>query len=62
MSEENKELEERPTKDLKVDESLLSEEDKEELHKRTFPLGLLITMGVVALLMIACIIVIVNIK
>ena len=62
MSEENKELEERPTKDLKVDESLLSEEDKEELHKRSFPLGLLITMGVVVLLMIGCIIVILNIK
>lgn len=62
MNDENKELEERPTKDLAVDESQLSEEDRNELHKSTIPLWLIITMGVIVALMIACIIVILNIK
>ena len=52
--------EERETKDLNVDESLLSEEDKEEYHRHDFPLWLIIVMGVIVLLMIACIIVIAN--
>lgn len=64
MNDENKNLEEeeRPTKDLKVDESQLSEEDRIELHKRTLPVGLIIFMAVVIVLMVACIIVITNIK
>lgn len=43
----------------KIDESLLSEEDKEEAGFH-FPLWAVITIGVIVLLMIACIIVIVN--
>lgn len=52
---------ERSDKELKVDESKLSEEDRKELHKRDYPIWLLIAMGVIVLLMIACIIVILNI-
>ena len=42
-----------------IDESLLSEEEKEEMGFH-FPLWALITIGAIILLMIACIIVIVN--
>ena len=42
-------------------ESKLSEEDQKETGYH-FPLGIAITMGVIVLLMIACIIVIVSIK
>ena len=62
MNDEEKNIEERPTKDLKIDESKLSEEDRAELHKSTIPLWLIITMGVIVVLMIACVIVILNIK
>ena len=54
-----KEIEGRPTKELEVDESLLDQEDKEELHRKTFPLSALISIAVISLLMIACIIVII---
>ena len=42
-------------------ENKLSEEDRKEAGYH-FPLGIAITMGVIVLLMIACIIVIVSIK
>ena len=42
-------------------ENKLSEEDQKEAGYH-FPLGIAITMGVIVLLMIACIIVIVSIK
>lgn len=54
-----KEIEGRPTKDLKVDESLLSKEDVEELHTKTFPLSVVLTIGITSILMIACAIVII---
>lgn len=54
-----KEIEGRPTKDLKVDESLLSKEDVEELHTKTFPLSVVLTIGITTVLMIACAIVII---
>lgn len=50
----------RPTKDLKVDDSLLTEEQKRESGYH-FPWWILIVCGVIAVLMIACIIVICNI-
>ena len=61
--EEKKELEEteevvRPDKDLKIDESQLDEEDLKEYKNRNIPIWLIITMGVIVTLMIACIIVI----
>lgn len=59
MKKSKKEIEGRPTKELQVDESLLNEEEKEELHQRSFPLSAVITIGVVSVLMIACIVVIV---
>lgn len=59
MKRNKKEIEGRPTKDLVVDETQLSEEDKEELHTHSFPLSVIITIAVVSLLMIACIIVII---
>ena len=62
MKRNKKIIEGRPTKDLHVDESLLSEEDKEELHTQTFPLSVVITIGVVSFLMIACIIAIIVIS
>ena len=59
MKQNKKEIEGRPTKDLRVDETLLSEEDKDELHRHTFPLSVIITIGVTSVLMIACIVVII---
>ena len=59
MKKSKKEIEGRPTKDLHVDESLLSEEEKDELHQRSFPLSAVITIGVVSILMIAAIVVII---
>ena len=59
MRKNKKEIEGRPTKDLHVDESLLEEEEREELHRRTFPLSAIITIAVVSVLMIACIVVII---
>lgn len=49
---EKKPIEGRPTKDLEVDESLLSPKEKED-NKLHFPLGLLIFMIVIAVLIIA---------
>lgn len=61
--EEKKELDEelevRPDKDLKIDETQLDPEDLEEYKRRDIPVWLIITMGVIVTLMIACIIVIV---
>ena len=59
MKKTKKEIEGRPTKDLQVDETLLDDESKEELHQRSFPLSAVITIGVTSVLMIACIIVII---
>ena len=66
---EKKELEEtpveeevRPDKDLKIDESQLSDEDLAEYKNKNVPIGLIITMGVIVTLMIACIIVIVSLS
>ncbi len=50
---------ERPTSQLEVDESLLTEEQKNE-KKVSAPWGILIFCGVLALIIIALIIVIVN--
>lgn len=55
----NEQLEERPTKELEVDESLLTEEQKNE-KKVSAPWGMLIFCGVLAIVIIALIIVIVN--
>lgn len=55
--EENKNEQERPTKDLKIDESLLSEEDKQETGLKG-PISALIVCGVLIVLIIICIIVI----
>ena len=49
----------RPTSQLEVDESLLTEEQKNE-KKVSAPWGILIFCGVLALIIIALIIVIVN--
>lgn len=54
MENKNKE---RPTKDLKIDDSQLSEDDKKESGFKA-PMTALIVCGVIALLMIVCIIVI----
>ncbi len=48
----------RPDKDLKIDESQLDEEDLKEYKRRDIPVWLIITMGVIVTLMIACIVVI----
>ncbi len=45
--------------ELEIDESLLSEEEKKEMGF-SFPLWPIIMIGIIVLLMIACIIVIVN--
>ena len=50
---------ERPTSQLEVDESLLTEEQKNE-KKVSAPWGILIFCGVLALIIIALIIIIVN--
>lgn len=49
----------RPDKDLKIDESQLDEEDLKEYKRRDIPVWLIVTMGVIVTLMIACIIVII---
>lgn len=54
-----KEEKDRPTSQLEVDESLLTEEQKNE-KKVSAPWGILIFCGVLALIIIALIIVIVN--
>ena len=59
MKKKNKEIEGRPTKELKVDESLLSDEDREELHTKSFPLSIIIFIGVIVLLIALCIVMIV---
>lgn len=53
-----KDKKEKPV-EPEIDESLLSDEEKEEAGFH-FPLWAVITIGVIVLLMIACIIVIVN--
>ena len=57
-----KEIEGRETKDLVIDETQLSKEDREELHTKTFPLSVVITIGVVSFLMIVCIVAIIIIS
>ncbi len=59
MKKNKKEIEGRPTKELKIDESLLDDEQKEELHRHPFPISAFIIVGVISLLMIACIVVII---
>ena len=59
MKKKNKEIEGRPTKELKADESLLSDEDREELHTKSFPLSIIIFIGVIVLLIALCIVMIV---
>ncbi len=54
-----KEEKDRPTSQLEVDESLLTKEQKNE-KKVSAPWGILIFCGVLALIIIALIIVIVN--
>ena len=49
----------RPDKDLKIDESQLDEEDLKEYKRRDIPVWLIVTMGVIVTLMIACIVVII---
>lgn len=49
---EKKIIEGRDTKDLEIDESLLSEEEK-DANKLHFPIGLLIFMIVIVVLIIA---------
>lgn len=46
----------------KIDESLLTEEQKEELKSKKVNVAFLIFIGVVLLLMIACIVVIFSLK
>lgn len=58
MNRHKKGIEGRPTKELQVDESLLSEEDKEELHTKSFPLSIIIFIGVVVILIAICILII----
>lgn len=53
----NKNKKEEP----KIDESLLTPEDRQELHPK-FPLGWVIFFSIIVLLMVACIIVIVCLK
>lgn len=52
----------RPDNELKIDESKLSKEDLEEYKKSPIPLWLIIAVGTIIVLMIACIIVITSIK
>jgi type IV secretory pathway component VirB8 len=58
MNKKNQKQEERATKDLEIDESQLSDEDKKEAGFKG-PIGALIVCGIIAVLMIVCIIVIV---
>ena len=57
MKKNKKEIEGRPTSELHVDYSLLNEEDRKE-NKVEIPWKWLIFIGIIVLLMIACIIVI----
>ena len=52
----------RPDNELKIDESKLSKEDLEEYKKSQIPLWLIIAVGTIIVLMVACIIVITSIK
>lgn len=55
--ENKEELKERPTKELEIDESLLTEEQKVE-KKFSAPWGILIFCGVIAIAIIVLIIII----
>lgn len=44
--------------ELKIDESLLTPEQQEELHKRRLPIGYLIVVGTLIVASVVCIILI----
>lgn len=58
----NKRIEGRPTKELHIDETQLTDEDKNELHTRSFPLSIVIFISVIVVLSAICIVMIVLVK
>lgn len=54
----NKRIEGRPTKELHIDETQLTDEDKDELHTRSFPLSIVIFISVLVVLSAICIVMI----